>query len=145
MTPDATAPTPRLPWMRAVLAAAVTVLVTGVMQTWLIWAPPTRPEAFEHVLRALYLTAPAGLWVGYAIAGRPRRGLVAVAGGFAAAIAMALLMGGIAALTSTGDVQPGSSFAMGIVMAYPLGTLLAAVCAGCDLLMVTAANRDRLG
>lgn len=145
MTPDATAPIPRLPWLRAVLAAAVTFGLAAVMQTWLIWAPPNRPDAFENVLRVLYLLAPLGLWPGYAIAGHAKRGLFAMAGGFASAIAMALLIGGVAALTSAGDVQPGSSFAMGIVLAYPLGTLLAAVCAACDVLMVTVTHRDPLG
>ena len=144
MTPDATAPTPRLPWLRAMLAAGATLLVAGLMQTCLIWAPPNRPEAFEHLLRALYVMAPAGLWPGYAIAGRARRGLFAVALGFACAVATALLIGLVAALTSTGDVQPASSFALGIVLAYPLGTFVATVCATCDLLAVTLTNHDRL-
>lgn len=142
MTPDATAPTPRLPWMRAVLAAGLTFGLAAMMQTALIWAPADRPEAVENVLRGLYLTAPVGLWVGYAIAGHAKRGLFAVAGGFASAIATALLVGGLAALTSTGDVQPASSFATGIVLAYPLGTLLAAVCAACDVLMMAVLRRE---
>jgi hypothetical protein len=121
--------------MRAVLAAGVTFGLAAVMQTALIWAPADRPDGVETVLRGLYLMAPAGLWLGYAIAGLPKRGLFAVAGGFASAIGTALIIGGIAALTSTGDVQPASSFAMGIVLAYPLGTLLAAVCGACDVLI----------
>ncbi|MNS19080.1 hypothetical protein D3C72_507870 [compost metagenome] len=135
MTPDAPAPTPRLPWMRAVLAAGATVGLAAVMQTALMWAPTDRPDAAENGLRGLFLLAPVGLWPGYAIAGLARRGLFAVAGGFASAIGTALIIGAVAALTSTGDVQPASSFALGIVLAYPLGTLLAAVCAACDVLL----------
>lgn len=135
MTIATTAPTPRLPWMRAVLAAGVSFGVAAAMQAALIWAPTDRPDAVEVALRGVFLMAPGGLWLGYAIAGRPKRGLFAVAGGFASAIGTALLMGAVAALTSTGDVQPASSFAMGIVLAYPLGTLLASVCAACDLLL----------
>jgi hypothetical protein len=127
--------------MRGVLAAGVALGLAAVMQTALIWAPPGRPEAVENVLRVLYLMAPVGLWPGYMIAGHPRRGLFAVAGGFASAIGTALVIGGVAALTSTGDVQPASSFAMGIVLAYPLGTLLAAGCAAWDLLVQALSRR----